>query len=258
MKTLRLSLVLLLLVGAFSCKKDGASSGTSVTTDQAADIAAGSLAENSGGLATVADDIALNAQGLSSVSGQSVNSQGTSSVHQACGTTVADSLTASLSIDSVTINYFFKYARTLNCNADNLPDNVHNVVTYHGSFDGPRLSSSNTGSSTFTVAGFTQSATSFVVNGEYKRAGSFTSKIGNKASGNSNVDIVVTNLTINKTTRKIASGNATISITGTGPKGVAFSYIGTLVFNGDNTATLTINGTVYNINVVTGYRWLRK
>jgi hypothetical protein len=258
MKTLRLSLILLLLIGAFSCKKDGVSTSTAVTTDQAADIAAGSLAENSGGLATVTDDIAVNAQGLSSVNGLNVNSQGTSSVHQACGSTLTDSLTSSLSIDSVTINYFFKYARTLNCNANSLPDNVINAVTYHGSFDGPRLSSSNTGSSTFTIAGFSQTALSFVVNGEYKRTGSFTSKIGNKASGNSNVDIVVTNLTITKTTRKIASGNATIAITGTGPKGVAFSYTGTLVFNGDDTAILTINGTAYNINVVTGYRWLRK
>ena len=42
-------------------------------------------------------------------------------------------------------------------------------------------------------------ATNFVINGEYKRAGTFESKVGNKATGNSNMDIVVTNLQLFKT-----------------------------------------------------------
>jgi hypothetical protein len=261
MKTIKLSLIILLMLGAFSCKKDNsASTSTSVTTDQVADIAAGSLAENSQGLATVTDDIAVNAQGLSSTSGLTVNSNGlsTASVHQACGTTLTDSVTRSLTLDSVSINYFFKYSRTLNCNTSSQPDNLINALTFHGSFDGPRLSSTNSGSATVTIAGLTQAATNFAVNGEYKRAGSFQSKVGDKASGNSNVDIVATNLLISKSTRKIISGSATIAITGTGPKGVAFSYTGTIVFNGDETATLTINGTVYTINLTTGFRLRHK
>ena len=253
--TFKLSLVILLMLGAFSCKKDNsASTSSSVTTDQVADIAAGSLAENSEGLASVTDDIAVNAQAVSSTSNLTINSQGTSSVHQECGTTLSDSVTRSLTIDSVTLDYFFKYTHTLNCNSSSQPDNIANALTYHGDFNGPRLTSTNSGTATVTIAGLTQGATNFVVNGEYKRAGSFQSKVGNKASGNSNVDIVVTNLTIKKSNRTIASGSGTISITGTGPKGVTFSYTGTIVFNGDGTATLTINSTVYTINLVTGWR----
>ena len=254
--TFKLSLVILLMLGAFSCKKDNSAStnSSSVTTDQVADIAAGSLAENSEGLASVTDDIAVNAQTVSSTSNLTINSQGTSSVHQECGTTRTDSVTRSLTIDSVTLDYFFKYTHTLNCNTSSQPDNIANVLTYHGDFNGPRLTSTNSGSATVTIAGLTQGATSFVVNGEYKRAGSFQSKVGNKASGNSNVDITVTNLTITKSTRKITSGNGTIAITGTGPKGVTFSYTGTIVFNGDGTATLTINSTAYSINLTTGWR----
>ena len=254
--TFKLSLVILLMLGAFSCKKDSNNSASSsVTTDQVADIAAGSLAENSEGLASVTDDIAVNAQAVSSTSNLTINStQAPSSVHQECGTTLTDSVTRSLTIDSVTLDYFFKYTHTLNCNSSSQPDNIANALTYHGDFNGPRLTSTNSGTATVTIAGLTQGATNFVVNGEYKRAGSFQSKVGNKASGNSSVDITVTNLTITKSTRKIASGNGTISITGTGPKGVTFSYTGTIVFNGDGTATLTINSTVYTINLVTGWR----
>lgn len=262
MKTFRLSLVLLLMVGAFSCKKDNSTaSSTTVTTDQAADLAAGSLAENSGGLATVTDDITVNAQTLNSVNTGhlTINSTGqaVSSVHLTCGTTLSDSVTRALTLDSVTINYFFKYSHTLNCNTSSQPDNIINALTYSGSFNGPRLSSTNSGSATVTVAGLEQDSTNFVVNGEYKRAGTFQSKVGNKASGNSNVDIVVTNLILNKPNRKIISGNGTIAITGTGPRGANFSFTGTIVFNGDETATLTINGTVYTVNLITGYRFRR-
>ncbi len=256
MKTIKLSLIILLILGAFSCKKDNsASTSGSVTNDQVADIAAGSLAENSLGLATVTDDIAVNAQGLSSTGGLTVNSNvATASVQQACGTTLTDSVTRALTLDSVTINYFLKYSHTLNCNASGQPDNLLNVLTYHGNFDGPRLTSTNSGSSTFTIAGLTTTATNFVINGEYKRAGTFQSKVGDKASGNSNVDIVVTNLKLSKPDRKIVSGNATIAVTGTSTKGGSFSYTGTIVFNGDETATLTINGTGYSINLTNGFK----
>jgi len=245
------------MLGAFSCKKDNsASSSSSVTTDQAADIAAGSLAENSNGFASVTDDIAVNAQGINSTSSNlTVNStQGTASVHQQCGTTLTDSVTRNFTVDSVTVNYFFKYTHTLNCNSSNLPDNVINTLTYKGSFDGPRLSSTNSGNAHVTIAGLSPSATAFVVNGEYVRDGSFQSKVGNKASGNSHIDIVGTNITLSKPGRKIISGTATITITGTGPKG-SFSYTGTIVFNGDNTASLTLNGgAAYTINLLNGWR----
>lgn len=258
MKNLKLSLIVLLMLGAFSCKKDNSSSsGSSVTTDQAADLAASSLAENSNGFSTVTDDIAVNAQGISSVnSGLAVNStQATASVHQECGTTLTDSVTRNVTVDSVTINYFFKYSHTLNCNSSNQPDNVINALSYKGSFDGPRLSSTNSGSANVTIAGLTSTATNFVLNGEYKRDGSFQSKVGNKASGNSHIDIVGTNITLSKPGRKILSGTATITISGTGPKGNAFNYTGTIVFNGDGTATLTLSGGAsYTINLASGWR----
>ncbi len=257
MKTLKLSLILLLMLGVFSCNKDNSTNSSTVSSDQAADMVAGSLAENSGGFATVTDDIAVNAQGLSSVnSGLTVNSvgQSTSSVHQECGSTLTDSVKRALTLDSVTINYAFKYSHTLNCNSSSLPDNLINTLTYSGSFNGPRLSSSNSGSANVTIAGLSQTATNFVLNGEYLRDGSFQSKVGDKATGNSHVDIVGTNILLSKPNRKIVSGNATITVKGTGPKGNAFNYTGTIVFNGDDTATLTLNGTGYIVNLITGFK----
>jgi len=174
--------------------------------------------------------------------------------YQECGTTVTDSLTKSGTNGSRSFSYFLKVSHTLNCNANNQPDNLANNVSFHGNFDGPNIGLTSTGTAVFTIAGLTSQSASFVINGEYKRAGTFQSKVGNKTSGQSDIDIVASNLTITKSTRKIASGSATISITGSTTKNGSFSYTGTIVFNGDGAATLTINGSVYSIDLVTGVR----
>jgi hypothetical protein len=131
------------------------------------------------------------------------------------------------------------------------PDNLVNALTFRGNFDGPRLSSTDSGTAQFTIAGLTTNATSWVVNGEYKRAGSFTSKTGDKTTGNSNIDIKVTNLMLTKPSGHIAGGTGIIGISVVTSKGT-YSFNGTVVFNGDGTANLTVNNTVYVVDLATG------
>ncbi|MBC7401168.1 MAG: hypothetical protein H7289_14610 [Mucilaginibacter sp.] len=251
MKALKLTLIVPLLLFAISCKKT-ATTSSAVTTDEAADMAASSVAANSFGFASVADNIGVNAQTLNSVSagGQQVNATGTS--RQACGTTLADSITfSSTANSSVTFSAFYKYVRTLNCNASSQPDNLVNAITFKGNFDGPRLTSTDVGTSSVTIAGLTTNATNFVVNGTYNRKGTFTSKVGGKASGSSNVTITATNVLLSKPGREIVSGSATITISGTAAAGT-FNYTGILAFKGGNQATLTVGTTIYLINLLTG------
>src|SRR3569833_493341 len=214
MKTIRLSIVALLLLGALSCKKDSTSASATVTSDQAADMAASAMASNSGGIASMTDAISANAAVVTSVNGKTVNAVGTTSEKQACGTTLTDSATFSGSNAEVTYSYFTIYSHTLNCNAQNAPDNLANTLTYHGTFDGPRVSTTAPGSATATIAGLTQGAANYVIHGEYKRSGTFQSKVGNKISGNSDLDVTVTNLTLAKPARTIVSGTGTFTIAG--------------------------------------------
>ncbi len=257
MKTIKLSMIaLLLLLGVYACKKDSSTASTdAVTTDQAADLAAGSLASNSNGLASITDDISSNATAVTAAnSGLAIDAAGTSpTVKQECGTTLSDSSTNQGSADSVTWSYFRKYSHTLNCNVSSKPDNIINRLTFSGNYSGPNVTSSDSGTANVTIGDLEPDSTHFLVNGEYKRSGSFTSKIGNKASGSKSVDIVVTNLTLSKPARKITGGTATINISVTVPKGT-FTYTGNLVFNGDGSAVLTINGTSYTIDLHTGFR----
>ena len=128
------------------------------------------------------------------------------------------------------------------------------ILAYNGSFSGPNLSSSNTGSTVFTVTGLSPSATDFLVNGEYKRSGAFQSKTDTVKHGNYSIDIVVNALDLIKPARTIESGTATITVSGDTPKKGNFSYTGTIVFNGDGTAKLTFSGIIYSINLTTGVK----
>jgi len=254
MKKIQLSIVLLLLIGIVSCKKTD-NSATIVSTDQIADLTSGSLAVSTTGLSTNFDDMAINAQSLSSIGGsaKTVNTTGTggNTVVQHCGVTLTDSLAKSGTSNSVTFSYFLKYTHTLNCNLNNLPNDIDYALAFHGSYSGPIIAAKDTGTSIFNIGGFSTDSTVFSVNGTYTRKGAFTSKVGNQVSGTSLITIAVTHLTITKSTRKIAGGSATITVVITVPKGTA-TYHGTLHFNGDDTATFNLSGAVYTFNLITG------
>jgi hypothetical protein len=235
MKKFQISAVLLLFLAVVSCKKTSNSPSAAISNDEVANISAGSLSMSTDGLATNSNDIAISAL---------TDGQG-------CGTSLADSTTKSGNVDNVSFNYFLKYIHTLTCNTNNQHDNIVYDLNFHGHFEGPNINSIDTGSSSFKIAGFTPQATAFVINGDYKRHGKFTLKIGDKASGTSFVDIMVANLTVDKTTKNITGGSATFAISVTVPKGT-FNFNGPVTFNGDGTANITINGTTYSINLSTG------
>ena len=249
MKKLKLSMIGLLLLSAAACNKtyNGTSPKTgtlsgNVSTDDAADMVAGSLSLNSNGVANITGDVTLNAALLANT-------------HQPCGTTKADTISRkSTTGATVTYSYNLTYSFMVLCDTANHPDSLSSSLIYSGSYSGPNISTSNSGSSIFTVGGLQSSAPDFVINGEYKSNGSFKSKRDTTNAGSSAIDIVIKGLTVQKPARSIVSGTATISITGDVPKKGSFSYTGTLVFNNNNTATLTINGTVYTIDLITGQK----
>jgi len=246
MKKISLSLVLLLLLGAVACRKNNAlapittQTTANVSTSDAADMVASSLSSNSNGITNISDDVTFDAASYARA-------------HLTCGTLRADTISrTSAAGATTTYSYHLTYNYVVNCGTNNKPSNLSSSLVYSGNFNGPRLSSTNSGSTVFSVDGLDSAATDFVLNGEYKNSGSFNSKVDTTNHGTWNTDIVVTALTLKKPARTIVSGTATISITGSVPKKGSFSYTGTLVFNGDGTATLTINGTVYKIDLATG------
>ena len=173
---------------------------------------------------------------------------------QGCATTVIDTMTRR-SLAGATDSYYYKltYSRRLTCNTSSQPDNISSNLTYSGYYNNASLSITNSGTAAFTIGGLTNTATTYVLNGEYKSAGTFKLKPDTTANtGSANIDIVVKNVVVSKATQTINSGNATVIVTGTTVKKGDFTYNGTLTFTGNFMAALSLNGSNYTVNLITG------
>jgi hypothetical protein len=267
MKSIRLSIIAILLLGAASCKKSNSGVSSNVSSTEALDIVSSSLSLNSNGVGTVASDAAT-------VAGtQSVTLSGSSSAEQVgiarslqravsakgleCGDTKNDTVTrASVSGAAIGYSYTSMYSFTLHCNGI-APDSLTGSSAFSGTYSGPFISSTYTGNTTFTVLGILPSAGSYTLNGTYTRNGNFQSIKNTSNKGTHTVNVTVTNVAISKTTGTITGGTATFSVSGNVPSKGNWSYSGTLVYNGDGTANLTLSGTVYIINLGTGLYTLK-
>ena len=241
MKTLRLTAIACLLVGAMvSCKKGNNSSQPNTSsTDEAADLVTASLSTSTQGALSGTTDITVSADAKLHVD-------------TTCGVTWADSVNRSIPFgQQYDYTYKAKYTYTYNCgtSANAYAGTVSTTSAYSGSFVTPNLASTFAGSSDFTIGGVNHLSPTYTVNGEYKRSGSFQSKTDTSYEGTHSVDITITNLVLIKPLRIIKSGSASFTISGDMPKRGAFNYTGTIVFNGGNNATLTVNGQGYLINL---------
>ncbi|MES2375154.1 MAG: hypothetical protein V4553_01175 [Bacteroidota bacterium] len=227
-----------------ACKKLQVNTdGTPISNEESAIIIAGTLASGSNGLTTLSNDISLSSQTLYS------NSNG-------CGETHIDTVThQNLPGSAIICNFKQKITNKLNCNANKQADNVSSTLTFSGNYNGPKLSASGNGSATATVAGLTHTATSYVINGQFKNMGTFKLKADTTRAGTISIDITIKNLVIAKGTLSnppiITSGTATCAITGNSPKG-AFLFEGTITFPGYNEAILTLGANSYSINLSSG------
>ncbi len=90
----------------------------------------------------------------------------------------------------------------------------------------------------------------FSVNGSLNSDGSYKI-VSSKQSGSEVFDYTLTNVVYSPTAGDIVSGSGTFNTSGSGPKG-SWNYAGTIVFNGNQMATVTINGKAYTVNLQTG------
>lgn len=121
-----------------------------------------------------------------------------------------------------------------------------------GTYDTPRLSSTDSSDASWTVTGLLPADTSLVINGTYERNGSQASKIGQKRSFSSKVVIGLKDMTVGKVSKRITGGTADCTVSGSSSDGKSFSYVGSVLFHGNQKATLTLNGSTYELNLTTG------
>lgn len=246
MKTRSLRFIPILLTAAMiviGCDDDIETTET-VTSDEAADMAASALAVSSAGLV-------LTVENSTSVTDLAVD-ESTGGRIAACGYSKDSVFTKSNAPGSViTYTYSFEYSYSLSCSVDE-PSSLTAGMYSSGEFDGTRLASANTSTADLVVAALDDTQTTYSVNGVYSREGSFQSKVRNLNSGTNTVTFTVDEIRVDKTTKEILSGTADLTITGTVTGKGTFVFDATITFNGNNIATLVINGTSYSVNLLTG------
>jgi hypothetical protein len=118
-----------------------------------------------------------------------------------------------------------------------------------GLYTKPRIESDDSSTFSATVTGLQSSSSTITYNATFERIGTqqLTTNL-NTRSVSSDFSATIVDLIVGKSDYEVDSGTGTFSLTGTTNQG-NFSYNGSIVFNGDNTATITINGNQYTIDL---------
>ncbi len=247
MKLFKLTLLPLALLLCFACEseEDVSLSTETMSTEEAAEIVSSSLADNSAGLNKMVSDMARTTE--SSLSSE-MESQ-----PNVCGYEMDTIFSATNPSGTAgTYSYEFTYAYEIQCRNNGIPENLVVESNYQGSYDGPRLLTENAGVASLIISGFPLNEPAYVIEGNYDRSGSFQSRVRNMTESNSTIAFDLIRITYSKQAEEISEGTASLTLSGTLKNGEPYSYTGSLSFEGNGTAILTINGETYTIDIETG------
>ncbi len=225
-----LTLVLLTTTLLLACRKNAEEAVEMLSNTEAAEIVESAVASRSAGAAMPTEEMAKMLE----------NDLGD------CGIPGDTSFQRSSTAGPVTYNYLFNLDWLINCNNLGVPQDAQVGVAGNGTFNTQRWSGNNAAAGTLHFAGLNPQATAYTVNGSYALDGGLTGNLRN-IDPTLDVEITVnlTDLTIRKSDRFITGGTGTVVIVATNGRGRTETVNGTLVFNGDGTATVSVNGFGY-------------
>ncbi len=237
----KLNIFLILLAAAtlvVSCKKDSTPvPEETVSTEEAADIIAQSVGTDSGGAGFVMAD----ASQLGKDNPASEKSVMTDSTFTAEGT-----------VGNSSYNFSLTYGWEVALNSTARRTELKLNFETSGTTNSVRVKSEGSSKGDYVLYGLAEADTEYVLNGDYKRTG--TTKISAVSAAKektltSVVDIVFSDVKIDKSTLKIKSGEATVKFTGTNEDGDSFSITGSITYSDNGTAVLTIGEKTFTIDI---------
>ena len=170
---------------------------------------------------------------------------------QECGVEFDSTISKSYNGQFLTYTLDIDYDYQLVC-TNNFPSDLDYSFNLQGTLDGRRLESEGVTAGDLMATGFNLSSSDYIVNGEMNRTYSLLQKEGQQNSFNSQSEIIITDLSIDKNTRVITGGEVSFSVSGTRIGGDEFSFTATAIFNGDGTATVLVDGEEYIVDLNTG------
>ena len=247
----RITIIGIALIGLAltSCNKEEDTATAETTQPTEADAVAiieESLKKESGG---EAKEIELMVQSLESKLMPAGNGQGAGIAqgNLECNVPFDTTVTYTLS-GSATGSYTHNWIFLLNCQGG-LPISLNVNANYEGEFSGPNIEREVNGNRQRIWTGLQPFSSEFVLNGSSTRYGTRTHNIGAGNTFTWTLNRTVSDLTVDKATHQILSGTATVEGDLIVSNGNNYEFDATVVFNGDGTATLTINGNEYIIEL---------
>lgn len=172
----------------------------------------------------------------------------------------ADEFCDSLYQNSRTINYNgvrgqadydVNWDYIFNCNNFNIPQDATTNASIDGTSSTQRINSTDSSTLALIFTDLQLTASEMTANGSYNNSGTLDlTQLSTQTTINvvNTTSLTLTNLKIDKSDSEITGGTGTFTVSGTAD-GNSFSYTGTITFLGNDQAEVTINGTVYQIDL---------
>lgn len=207
-----------------------------ITEEEALEIVEASLAEESAGIEETTYEYAKTYEEETSLEVQ-------------CDQEVSDSYTFTYNGAIVQAAYDFNWSYIISCNELSVPQSASFNSSGSGTYTTARIESDDSSRFTATVTGLQPTSSAIIFNATFQRDGTQqlkTNQISKSVTSEFNSTLV--DLVVSKSDYEVDSGMGTFTLTGSSNEG-NFSFEGSLVFNGDNTATVIINGNEYTIDL---------
>ncbi|MBL7808230.1 MAG: hypothetical protein JNN28_10460 [Saprospiraceae bacterium] len=210
-----------------SCRKDPQEIIELITESEAAEIIEDAVADRTSGLTAPTFDAA----------------DIVTAYLNACGQPGDTTFSKSKTTGVATYNYVFGMDWLISCTDLGVPQSADINIEGNGNYSSPHWSGVQTTQGGLVFTGLSPQETAYVVNGNYDLDGNLT---GTLRKVNPSIDCVIsmelTNLLLDKTSQKITGGAGTFTLTASTANGQSKTLSGGLVFNGNNTVTVTVNG----------------
>ncbi|WP_318309235.1 hypothetical protein [Flagellimonas crocea] len=236
MKTSKMILVnaclAFVLLANFSCSNedDDSNAEEAITQEEAAQLVASSLEEDSGG-------------SIETMVKLTIEVQVTIEAEYTCGFTYEDGISYQYDQNGIDASYTGDWAYQIHCNDQNLPDSATYSYEKTATASTPRISATGSSSMSGSLDGLEADGSTYTLTGTYQ--GDYSQQlIVSKKNVESELNMQLNSLVIDKETDSITSGSGSFTLTGTS-NNASFSYSGTIEFMGNGSATVTIEGQTY-------------
>lgn len=234
MKKIKIMVATLLLLGATACNDKSDEPTYTPTNEDAAKVMEESLASSSGGMA---DEMASLGRTFEAKSGE---------MELECGVPFDSTFSFTISGD-VNGEFTREWSLLLNCPEGENPFLDVNT-SYIGTIVGPYRNRERVGTRDWTWTEIGPIGDLRYMNGTGEHGGTRTFN-ANDATFTWDYDAEWTDVAVLKETNQIDSGSGVFTLILTGPEGNTFTFDGTVVFNGDQNATVTVNGEIYDVDL---------